>query len=228
MAVNFDGLGGAVDTIFGGLGAFDTAKGYKSQAKGYERAAEISRINRGISQQASDIEMVQAERDIYRTTGAQTAAIGANNLSATGSALDILKDSAQQGSMTRQLLGRQSAIQDLAYEQEELSFLGQAEAAKAAAKSSKKSGIGGLISGGIKIAAMFSDDRLKEGVKLLYRRPDGLGIYAFRYNGQPTTFKGVLASEVEKLYPSAVTRDEVGHRMVDYDIIDVIPEVINA
>lgn len=229
MAIDFSGAGSAVDTLFGGLGAFDTAKGYKAQAKGYERAAEISTINKGIAKQASQIELMQAERDIYRTLGSARTAIGGSGLAASGSALDILRDSATQGNLTKQLLGRQEAIEQLAYDQERISYEGQAAAAKAAAKSSKKSGIGGLISGGIKLGlSLFSDDDLKENVKLLYRRSDGLGIYSFRYNGQPTTFKGVLASEVEKLYPSAVTRDAAGDRMVDYEAIAVTPEVIHA
>lgn len=230
MAIDFSGLGGGVDTLFGGLGGLDTAKGYKAQAKGYERAAEISGINKGIAEQAAGIEMVQAEREIYRTLGSQRAAVGASGLAASGSALDVMRDSARQGSLTKQLLGAQSDIEQLAYDQEASSYLAQAEAAKAQAKASKKGGIGGIIKGAATIGlSLFSDDNLKEDVKLIERRwPDGLGIYSFRYKGQPTVFKGVLASEVEKKYPYAITRDADGHRMVDYAAIGVTPEVHHA
>lgn len=228
MAIDFGGIGSAASDIFGGLGSFDTAKGYKAQAKGFERAGEISGINRELARQAADITAVQADRDIYQTLGSQQAAIGGSGLAATGSALDIIRDSARQASLTKSLLSRNAQIEDLAYEQEAISFAAQAAAAKANAKSSKKSGIGGLVKGAITIgAAIFSDDRLKEDVRLLYRRPDGLGIYSFRYNGQPTTFKGVLASEVEKVMPAAVSWVD-GMRQVDYGMVGVTPEEIAA
>ncbi len=246
MAVDWDKLGGAASSLFGALGQGDIAKSYKSQAVGYQRAAETSLVNKEIARQAADIEMVQAERDIYRTIGSQQAAIGAAGLEASGSALDVMRDSAVQGSLTKQLLGRQSAIEQLAYEQEATSYQQMAAASQASAKAAKKSKTGGLISAGIDIVTsfipggglikgigkaigkIFSDDTLKEDIRLLYRRDDGIGLYSFRYKGQPTVFKGVLASEVERLYPHAVSVDGDGDRMVDYDIIGVTPEVIHA
>lgn len=227
MGIDFDRIGGAVDDLTGAIGSFSAAKGYKAQAKGYDAAAEISRVNKEIASEAAGIQAFSADRDIYKTLGAQRAAIGANGLSASGSALDVLRDSATQGSLTKQLLGRQSAIESLSYDQEAASFEMQAAAARNAASSSKKSGIGGLVKTGLTIASLFSDETLKEDVKLLYRRPDGVGMYSFRYRGQTTVFKGVLAQEVERIYPAAVTTVD-GHKAVDYAMIDVQPEVISA
>lgn len=246
MAVNWDKLGGAASSLFGSLGQFDVAKSYKSQAKGYQRAAETSLINKDIARQASEIEMVQADRDIYQNLGAQVAATGASGLEMSGSALDVLRDSSTQASLTKQLLGRQSAIEQLAYEQEATSYAQMAAASTASGKAAKKSAVGGLIGAGLDIATsfipgggivkglvkgigkLFSDDTLKEDIVLIRRRPDGLGIYAFRYKGQPTLFTGVLASEVERLYPAAVSHDEEGHKMVDYDMIAVTPGKVDA
>lgn len=250
MAVDWDKLGNAAGSLFGALAQGDVAKGYKSQQAGYNRAAEISLINKEIAGQAAEIEMGQAERDIYRNLGAQVATTGASGIALEGSALDVLRDSAREGSITKQLLGRKSAIEQLAYDQEAQSYAMQAQAAGQSAKSAKKSKTAGLISTGIDIAAsfipggsvvkgvvkgagkvlkkIFSDDNLKEDINFLYRRGDGLGVYSFRYKGQPTVFKGVLASEVERLYPQAVSTDDDGDRMVDYDVIGVYPEIIHA
>lgn len=243
MAVDFEKIGGAVGDIFGAVGGLKDAKGLKSQAQGYERAAAISDLNKEIAGQASAIQMVQSDRDIYKALGSQAAAIGGANLAASGSALDIMRDSARQGSLTKQLLGRQSQIEQLAYEQEADSYKQMAAASTSAASSAKKSATGKIIGtaldvglsfipgGGIvkgigkALKGIFSDDALKEDINLLYRRADGIGLYSFRYKGQPTTFKGVLASEVQQVYPHAVSVVD-GSLAVDYDVIGVTPEVL--
>lgn len=69
---------------------------------------------------------------------------------------------------------------------------------------------------GAGMAAAASDVAVKRDITLLHRRDDGLGIYSFRYKGDHSWRVGVLAQEVEKLYPEAVeTIDGVKH--VHYD-----------
>lgn len=228
MAIDFSGLGGAVGDIFGGLGGFDVAKGYKAQKKGYEGAAELSRINATIADQANKIQGVKTEREIFRTLGGQQADIGAAGLKASGSALDVIRDSAQQGSLAMQLINRQGAIEQVGYQQEEQSYLAQAAAAAANAKASKKGGIGGLIKGavGIGLALFGSDERLKEDIKLVRRREDGIGVYHFRYRGQPTLFEGVMAQDVATIRPDAVSLAEDGSLQVDYAAIGIEPKIV--
>lgn len=75
------------------------------------------------------------------------------------------------------------------------------------------------------IAAMFagSDRNIKRDIRKLATRPDGLGIYLFRYADDlakrlwGSGWKvGVMAQEVLKVKPEAVARHPAGFLMVDY------------
>ena len=212
----FADLGNAVSDIFGAIGSAASAKGYK-EAAGYATQ------NADIAQQSTQIQELQASRKIYQTLGGQQADIAGAGLAKSGGALDIMRDSANQGSLTKQLIKNQGAITVNGYEAEAANYSAMASAASASAKGK---GIGAIISTVASIAA-FSDDRLKEGAVLIERRRDGLGIWEFNYKGSNQRFKGVMASEVERLYPSALVWQD-GMRLVNYDVIGVTPEVVNA
>lgn len=66
------------------------------------------------------------------------------------------------------------------------------------------------------IASIFSDRRLKSDIELIGREPDGLGIFSFRYAGEPETHVGVMADEVEEIRPWARGPDRAGYATVDY------------
>lgn len=218
-AGGFADLGSAVSDIFGAVGSAASAKGY-SQAAGYAQQ------NAELAQQSTRIQELQASRKIYQTIGGQQADIAGAGLAKSGGALDIMRDSANQGSLTKQLIANQGAITVSGYQAESANYQAMATAAKA--KSS-----GGFLSGLLNIGAaaasfaIISDDRTKENVDLIERRRDGLGLYEFNYKGSNQRFKGVMASEVERLYPQAILWQD-GVRLVNYSMIGVNPEVINA
>lgn len=211
------GAGGAVDALFGAVGQFKAAAGYK-------KSAQFADLSANISQQATAIQSFQAERDIYRTIGGAKADLGGAGLMLSGGALDILRDSASQGALTKQLIQAQGAITTTGYQAEAEAYRSQAAAAKTAGK-------GGLLGGLLKaasVAAPFvlaSDDRLKTDAVLVSRRRDGVGIWHFKYNGGEQTFEGVMAREVERIYPWAVTYDG-GFAQVDYGRIGVEPRIV--
>jgi Chaperone of endosialidase len=66
---------------------------------------------------------------------------------------------------------------------------------------------------------LFSDRRLKEGIRRIGETDDGQPIYKFRYKGDPneTTHIGFMADEVEKKHPEAVG-EEGGFKTVNYDL----------
>jgi hypothetical protein len=67
-----------------------------------------------------------------------------------------------------------------------------------------------------------SDIRLKHDVVQLQRLDNGLELYRFRYKGgDRTLYVGVMAQEVQKIDPNAVSRDPDGNLRVDYDRIGV-------
>jgi hypothetical protein len=79
-------------------------------------------------------------------------------------------------------------------------------------------GGGGGRGGGRGGGGRRSDIELKEDVTPLMRLDNGLELYRFRYKGgDPTLYVGVMAQEVQKIDPSAVSRDRDGYLLVDYD-----------
>jgi hypothetical protein len=63
-----------------------------------------------------------------------------------------------------------------------------------------------------------SDIRLKRDIVPLATLDNGIELYRFRYKGSDrTTYVGVMAQEVQKIVPSAVSRDRDGYLLVNYD-----------
>jgi Protein of unknown function (DUF3300)/Chaperone of endosialidase len=62
-----------------------------------------------------------------------------------------------------------------------------------------------------------SDIELKENVTLLGHLANGIGFYRFVYKGTDTVYVGVMAQEVQRVRPDAVTRGSDGYLRVFYD-----------
>jgi hypothetical protein len=205
MAFDLGGFGGGVGQM---QSSKASAAGYAASARSLREAARLTAIS-------TKLKLAQADREIYKVTGGARADIAASGLAASGSALDVIRSNAQQGGLQKAVTGLQGQI-------EYTGLIGQAEQAEAQAKAAKKGGkggIGSIIGGAATVAMAFSDDRLKEDILLIGRREDGIGIYQFRYLGDGLIYMGVLASEVERLKPDAVWKDERGFRHVDYQMI---------
>jgi hypothetical protein len=74
-------------------------------------------------------------------------------------------------------------------------------------------GGGGFRGGG----GRRSDLALKHDVVLLGYLANGLGYYRFSYNGSEAAYVGVIAQEVQRVMPEAVTRGRDGYLRVFYD-----------
>jgi hypothetical protein len=76
----------------------------------------------------------------------------------------------------------------------------------------------GQNSGGSSQAAAlfgFSDARLKQDIEKVGELNDGLGVYSYRFKGEPRHQIGLIAQEVEERYPEAV-REFGGMKAVNY------------
>ena len=62
-----------------------------------------------------------------------------------------------------------------------------------------------------------SDIELKHDVVLLCHLANGLGYYRFSYLGSSKPYVGVIAQEVQRLVPEAVTRGRDGYLRVHYE-----------
>ena len=78
----------------------------------------------------------------------------------------------------------------------------------------------GTIGGAVKSffsGFKWSDQRLKEDIKLVGKSPLGINIYSFKYKHTDGTYEGVMAQEV----PWARTMTHTGFYAVDYNKTDV-------
>lgn len=68
-----------------------------------------------------------------------------------------------------------------------------------------------------KSAAMFSDIRLKENIRKVGMLDNGLPVYVYNYKGSNMPMIGVMAQDVEKVRPEAVS-EIGGYKAIRYDI----------
>jgi len=94
---------------------------------------------------------------------------------------------------------------------------------KQAAQQNFNQGLMGLGAAGI----MASDIRMKENIKQIHWMPNGLPVYEYEYKlefkDHPLAghgkFVGVMAQEVEAVYPQAVTTLDNGYKAVNYGLL---------
>lgn len=80
--------------------------------------------------------------------------------------------------------------------------------------------IGGILGAAGKGGSFFSDRRLKSDIILIGPLPSGLNLYSFRYKHDPVkVYFGVMADEVEEIFPSAVIMRDDGMKLVDYTML---------
>lgn len=104
----------------------------------------------------------------------------------------------------------------------------QANAMTTAARWQAAGAAFGGIAGGL--GAAFSDISLKTNIKFENKIINNLPIYSFEYKNSKHgvgRFEGVMAQDVEKTYPSAVSVSPEGYKMVDYSKIGVEFKRIN-
>lgn len=82
----------------------------------------------------------------------------------------------------------------------------------------QKAGFGGILSAGLGLAGLFSDRRLKEGIKRVGQTDDGVPIFTYRYKGSDQVHMGVMAQDVAQVRPDAVS-ERHGYLAVDYGAI---------
>lgn len=100
----------------------------------------------------------------------------------------------------------------------------QAQQLSAQLSQQNRAGIGQLFGAGLGAYATYaalaaSDRRLKTDIELMGMLNNGLPFYRFRYIGDPELRIGVMADEVEALYPDAVLETENGYKLVKHEEI---------
>ena len=84
--------------------------------------------------------------------------------------------------------------------------------------------LGGLLGGAAAAKTAFfpSDRRLKENIRFCTVDPrTELNLYEFNYINDDRKFIGVMADEVELVYPHAVEETDLGFKAVNYDMLGI-------
>lgn len=83
-------------------------------------------------------------------------------------------------------------------------------------------GSGSTVGGSLfsSLGSLFSDRRLKSNIKRVGTAHNGLPLYEYTIFGQRQ--RGVMADEVEKVMPAAVSTHSSGFKMVNYDMLGLV------
>lgn len=145
----FGDFGGAVSDIFAGFGDEYKAEGAQFEAQSYEEAAALANQEAQFTATSTAIKQQQSDRALFTSLGRTTAAVAGAGLAQSGSALDILRESAQQGATTKAAIGQQGLITEAGYQEQAQSYENMAQAAEVAIKADKEAALGSFIGGGI-------------------------------------------------------------------------------
>jgi len=129
----FTNIGGAVSDLFAGFAATTNAdlqaQGLRIKAQGdvaegqeYDLAASLAAQNAQYTETSTAIQEAQQQRNTTMQIGGQKADIAGAGFAESGSALDILADSASQGALAKATLGQQGLITEAGYEEQQQSY----------------------------------------------------------------------------------------------------------
>ncbi len=145
FAAGITDLGGAVSDIFGSHGA-------AASATSYEEAQSIAQQNAQIAQNVTNTQELQLKRNLYQSIGTQKAQVGGAGFGESGSALDLLRQSKEQGAITQATAAEQGAITSNSYNEQAGLFGGMAQAAHATSTAGSIGGVLQLAGGAAEIA----------------------------------------------------------------------------
>jgi len=153
----FTDIGGAVSDIFSAQAYELKAQGNILEGEEYGVAQTLALQNEQFAKESTDIKSAQENRSIYQTLGGQRAEVASAGMAESGSALDILRDSAEQGALTTAVIQRQGLMEEANYAEQAQSYGLMQQAANVAAQADEKAATGAEWAAGIKgVAALAS------------------------------------------------------------------------
>ena len=150
-------IGGAVSDLFAAEGDRAKAAGDRSEATDYGLASGLAGENEKFTETSTAIKEAQQARQVTLGLGKESADIAGAGFAASGSALDLMRDSAQQGALTHAVLGQQGLITEAGYTEQQQAYTNMQAAANQAANAEDNAATGATIGGIIKgVAAVAS------------------------------------------------------------------------
>lgn len=152
----FNAAGGAVDDFFAAAGLKSQAKGLRIEQGMLTKAAGFADTNADFTKESTGIQSMQQQRKTYLGLGTLEADVGGAGFQMSGSALDLMRSSAEQGALEQAVMEKQGLITEQGYEVQADANRSQADAAGIAAKAADKAAMGKQISSGIKAATAIA------------------------------------------------------------------------
>lgn len=149
-------IGGAVNDLFGAEAHRAKAAGDVFEQKNYDLAAGLADQNAKFTEVSTGIKLAQTDRELYKTIGGQAADVAGAGFAESGSALDLMRDSAAMGALTHAVAGEQGLITEAGYHEQADSYRNMSQAAQVAIDAENKAADNAWITAGIKGAAAIT------------------------------------------------------------------------
>jgi len=138
--------GSALGAIGGLIGGIGKKKANNAAAKAATENALLAEQGEKLTRAGTALDLTRMTRAGFRTQGSISAAAGASGLKTSGSALDVLRDSASNIALDKQLRGMQGELDAQGYKAKANDYRAQAAGLKA-----QKPIIGSVLSGAASI-----------------------------------------------------------------------------
>jgi hypothetical protein len=118
----FGDFGSAVSDLFAAQGDRLKAQGDQFEQQRYQDAAVLAEQNAQFTAQSTAIQQTAADRNLYQALGKTTADVAGAGFSMSGSAIDLLREGAQQGATAKAVLGQQGLITEAGFAEQAQSY----------------------------------------------------------------------------------------------------------
>jgi hypothetical protein len=153
-------IGGAASDLFTASADRSKAQGDVIEGQDYTLASQLATQNEEFAKTSTAIKEAQQTRELTMTLGGQRADVAGGGFAESGSALDLLRDSAGQGALTKAVAGEQGLITEAGYQEQATSYANMSDAANIAATAENKAAqgadIGAAFKGVAAVASLFA------------------------------------------------------------------------
>jgi hypothetical protein len=149
----FTGISGGVSDLFQASADQAKAQYDLAEQQEYELAGKYAGQNAQITAMSTAIQQAQLERQTTQALGKTQAGVAGAGFAESGSAIDLLRSGAQQGSIMRSVANEQGLVTEAGYEEQQASYNLMANAAGQAASAEETAAKGADIGAFISFAA---------------------------------------------------------------------------
>lgn len=148
-------FGQSIGDFGAAVGELYQATGDKAEAAAYGQAAQLALSNEQLEKESTAIRETATQRQINLSLGATKAQVAGQGFSIGGSAQDILRSSAQQGAVQKQLTQAQGTIEEQGYATQAATYTSEEKVAEAAASAASTQSIFSSIAGAVTAGSSF-------------------------------------------------------------------------